>query len=132
MSCQMLDDHLERTVSELIEISVALKWLTMCLDVDLFKPKSDQHTMTNDLVNLPLSNNFLPINVRHTRMVAYSYTFINHVFTGSWPRIVDSAVHINDISDHLSVDHLNNSWHKNTLLCHTKPMRLRAISFSKC
>src|ERR1700733_9640988 len=70
-------------------------------NVDLLK--YNNHQPTNQFLETITSHHFLPAILRPTRITDTSATLIDNIFTNLWPQIVNSALLVSDISDHLPI-----------------------------
>jgi exonuclease III len=62
------------------------------------------HTATNDFVNIALSNSFIPLITRPTRITQTSSTLIDNIFTNNFQdNICLKGILVNDITDHFPV-----------------------------
>ena len=71
------------------------------MNVDLLKYGSD--TNTTHYVDTMFSLGLYPLIDKPTRIIAYSATLIDHIFTNELDSTVSSGLLINDISDHLPI-----------------------------
>jgi exonuclease III len=61
------------------------------------------HVPTSDFINCMLTHHFLPLILQPTRITNTTATLIDNIFTNSSRCVIDSAIIISDISDHLPI-----------------------------
>lgn len=76
-------------------------FLTGDFNIDLLAAQS--HPATGAFVDCVLMNHFLPLILRPTRITISTATLIDNIFTNFHEGIIESAIIISDISDHLPV-----------------------------
>ena len=71
-------------------------------DVNINFLRYNEHTNTEDYLNMLYSNNFLPLITKPTRLTDHSSTLIDHIYTNTINSLVSGIVKI-DISDHFPI-----------------------------
>src|SRR6218665_1307572 len=77
------------------------RYLVGDFNIDLLK--SENHVPTDEFVSSLYSHLLLPLIYRPTRITSDSLTLIDNIFTSNWSKVLDSAIVISDISDHLPI-----------------------------
>lgn len=72
-------------------------------DVNINLLRYNEHTNTEDYLNMLYSNNFLPLITKPTRLTDHSSTLIDHIYTNAPIQNTTSGIALADISDHLPV-----------------------------
>ena len=67
------------------------------------------HSPTAEFIDLMYSHSFVPLINRPTRISGQSATLIDNIFTNNYQNVCETmqAIFVTDISDHLSVIHIN-------------------------
>jgi len=70
-------------------------------NIDLLKINS--HALTHSFYNILSLHRFIPTILRPTRITQHSATLIDNIFTNVLFDSIDSAILIDDVSDHLPI-----------------------------
>ena len=93
---EALKSKLEMLNSEGSEV-----FITGDINIDFFKYNTDNPT--SDYLDMLLNLGYLPIITKATRITDHTATLIDHIYTNSPQKIVESGICLADITDHLPV-----------------------------
>src|SRR6218665_699891 len=79
------------------------KQLYLVGDFNIDLLKSENHVPTDEFVSSLYCHLLLPLIYRPTRIISDSLTLIDNIVTSNWSKVLDSAIVISDISDHLPI-----------------------------
>ena len=95
-------DKLQATL-EAINANNKNKTSVLCGDTNIDLIKHDQSPAAVKLIETIMSNGYLPIISRPTRITDHSATLIDHIYTNSLDCLVSTGVIPLDISDHMAI-----------------------------
>ena len=110
------NDQMEYFIDKISNLQAAMSsykgdsYIMSDLNLDLLKFES--HLKTNDFIENTLSNGFLPLITKPTRVTHASCTLIDNILSNSCNNTLESGVILNSISDHFPIFHVSSQTQK--------------------
>jgi len=94
-------------IDEIEELSSCLKKnsteIILLGDFNMDLLKVNEHKETNIFYNLLISNQYLPVITKPTRITPNTKTLIDNIFCTAWSKLQYASIIISDLSDHLPI-----------------------------